>query len=230
MTNEEIQSRLFEMQDLTYREFNAKLIPGVHTMIGVRVPQLRAFAKKLRREGGYEAFLSTLPHTYYEENTLHAFLIESIPEYSEFLPEINRFLPYIDNWATCDMLRPKSIKKHRPEFLKEIRIWLKSEKTYTIRFGLNMLMSFYLDDLFTTEIPELAAQVVSEEYYVNMMQAWFFATALAKQWDAVIPYIQENRLPPWVHNKTIQKCVESYRITPEQKEFLKKLKIKKAAM
>ena len=230
MTNEEIQSRLFEMQDLTYREFNAKLIPGVHTMIGVRVPQLRAFAKKLRREGGYETFLSTLPHTYYEENTLHAFLIESIPEYSEFLPEINRFLPYIDNWATCDMRRPKSIKKHRPEFLKEIRIWLKSEETYTIRFGLNMLMSFYLDDLFTTEIPELAAQVVSEEYYVNMMQAWFFATALAKQWDAVIPYIQENRLPPWVHNKTIQKCVESYRITPEQKEFLKKLKIKKAAM
>lgn len=230
MTNEEIQSRLFEMQDPAYREFNAKLIPGVHAMIGVRVPQLRAFAKKLRKEGGYETFLSTLPHTYYEENTLHAFLIESIPEYSEFLPEINRFLPYIDNWATCDMLRPKSIKKHRPEFLEEIRIWLESEKTYTIRFGLNMLMSFYLDDLFTTEIPELAAQVESKEYYVNMMQAWFFATALAKQWDAVIPYIQENRLSPWVHNKTIQKCVESYRITPEQKEYLKKLKIKKAAM
>ena len=229
MTNEEIRSKLFHMQDSAYREFNAKLVPGIHTMIGVRVPQLRAFAKTLGKEGRYDSFLNTLPHTYYEENTLHAFLIELIPEYSDFLPEIKRFLPYIDNWATCDMLRPKSVKKHLVEYLEEIRPWLESDHTYTIRFGLNMLMSFYLNDLFTPEIPKLAAQVTSEEYYVNMMQAWFFATALAKQWDSVIPYIQEQRLSPWVHNKTIQKCVESYRITPEQKEYLKTLKIKKSS-
>lgn len=226
MTNTEILAKLFEMQDLGYRDFHAGLVPNVDAMIGVRVPQLRSFAKELMKTGDDQVFLGTLPHTYYDENTLHAFLIEGIKDYPTFLMEINRFLPYVDNWATCDMLRPKSVKKHLPEFLEEIRLWLKSDHTYTIRFGMNMLMSFYLDDRFTPEIPELVAEVVSEEYYVKMMQAWFFATALAKQWDAVIPYITEQKLSTWVHNKTIQKCRESYRITPEQKEYLRTLKIK----
>ena len=226
MTNTEILAKLFEMQDLGYRDFHAGLVPNVDAMIGVRVPQLRSFAKELMKTGDDQVFLGTLPHTYYDENTLHAFLIEGIKDYPTFLMEINRFLPYVDNWATCDMLRPKSVKKHLPEFLEEIRLWLKSDHTYTIRFGMNMLMSFYLDDRFTPEIPELVAEVVSDEYYVKMMQAWFFATALAKQWDAVIPYITEQKLSTWVHNKTIQKCRESYRITPEQKEYLRTLKIK----
>ena len=226
MTNTEILAKLFEMQDLGYRDFHAGLVPNVDAMIGVRVPQLRSFAKELMKTGDDQVFLGTLPHTYYDENTLHAFLIEGIKDYPTFLMEINRFLPYVDNWATCDMLQPKSVKKHLPEFLEEIRLWLKSDHTYTIRFGMNMLMSFYLDDRFTPEIPELVAEVVSDEYYVKMMQAWFFATALAKQWDAVIPYITEQKLSTWVHNKTIQKCRESYRITPEQKEYLRTLKIK----
>lgn len=227
MTNPEILSRLFAMQDPIYRDFNAGLIPGVDHVIGVRMPQLRTFARELQKEGSWEEFLNALPHTYLEENHLHAVLLEGIRDYSRFLTEVNRFLPYIDNWATCDTLRPKSVRKHLPEFLKEIRLWLTSDHTYTIRFAMGMLMSFYLEDFFTPEIPRLVADVKSQEYYVRMMQAWFFATALAKQWDTVIPYLQDHRLSPWVHQKTIQKCIESYRITPEQKEYLRTLKNKK---
>lgn len=229
MTNQQILSRLFEMQDPAYRDFTAKLIPNVEAIIGVRVPRLRAFTKELLKEGQYGVFLESLPHTYLEENTLHAALIQEIREYPRFLEEINRFLPYIDNWATCDMFRPKSVTGHLDEFLEQIRLWLHSSHTYTIRFGIHMLMTFYLGDRFTPEIPELAASVESREYYVEMMQAWFFATALSCQWDAVIPYLEERHLSTWVHNKTIQKCVESYRITPEQKTYLRTLKIKRGS-
>ena len=226
MTNPEILDRLFELRDPAYRAFTARLIPNVDAIIGVRMPRLRALAKELRKEGQFQAFLESLPHTYLEENTLHAVLIQEIRDYSQFLTEINRFLPYIDNWATCDTLRPKSVPGHLEDFLERIRLWLRSAHPYTVRFAMGMLQTFYLGDAFTPEIPALVASVSSREYYVRMMQAWFFATALSCQWEAVIPFLRERRLPPWVHNKTIQKCVESYRITPEQKAYLRTLRIR----
>lgn len=224
MTSEEIRQKLFSMQDPVYRDFQKSLVPNMDSIIGVRVPLLRKFAKQLKKEGDYTAFLRDLPHAFYDENTLHAFLLEGM-DYEDFLREINLFLPYIDNWATCDGCRPKVVKKHLGEFLPQIRLWLQSSHTYTIRFGMNMLLAYYLEDAFTPEILELAANVHSEEYYVMMMQAWFFATALAKQWDSTIPYLLEHSLSPWVHNKTIQKSIESYRITSEQKLYLRGLKI-----
>ena len=168
--------------------------------------------------------MHALPHTYYEENNLHAFLLEQITDYPTLLAELHAFLPYIDNWATCDSLRPKCVKKHLPEFLQEIRGWMQSERTYTVRFGINMLMSFYLDDAFQEEYLSWVAQVQSEEYYVQMMQAWYFATALAKQWDSTIGYLQTGQLSTWVHNKTIQKAIESRRVTDQHKQYLRTLK------
>lgn len=225
MTTEEIRQRLLSMQDLKYRDFHSGLLPNVDAIIGVRAPQLRAFAKELEKGGEAEAFLHDLPHKYYDENTLHAFLLNEIKDYGRLMEELERFLPYIDNWATCDGCRPKAVKKHLPELLDRIKVWLRSEQTYTIRFGMEMLLCHYLEDAFTPEIPALVAGVESEEYYVQMMQAWFFATALAMQWDAALPYLLEHRLTPWVHNKTIQKAVESYRITAAQKAYLKALRV-----
>ena len=170
------------------------------------------------------SILRELPHTYYEENNLHALLLMREKSFEALMPWLERFLPRIDNWATCDLLSPKAFRKHPPELRKQIRRWVEDAHTYTVRFGLGMLMSFYLDEDFRPEYLEIPAQVQSEEYYVNMMIAWFFATALAKQWDAAFPYIQEDRLSVWVHNKTIQKARESYRITDEQKQILKELK------
>ena len=171
-----------------------------------------------------KAFLEELPHTYYDEDILHAILISEIKDYDRCIRETERFLPYIDNWAVCDIMSPKVFKRHRSELIEKIRGWSASEHTYTCRFGMEMLMSFYLDEDFRPEYLEIPAQVQSEEYYVNMMLAWFFATGLAKQWDAAFPYIQEDRLSVWVQNKTIQKARESYRITDEQKQILKELK------
>ena len=225
----EIQSRLFQLKDLNYKEFNCKLMPTVdpETVIGVRTPALRDFAKGLSKTPEAEIFLNTLPHDYFEENNVHGFLIEQIKDYDRVIAELQKFLPYIDNWATCDLISPKIFKKHLTEAEKEIRNWLRSEHTYTIRFGMGMLMSFYLDEAFKPEYLEWAADVHSEEYYVNMMIAWYFATALAKQYDAALPYIENRKLDVWTHNKTIQKAVESCRITDEQKVYLKTLKIKK---
>lgn len=221
-----IQQQLFTLRDEKYKAFHSKLIPTIdpQTIIGVRTPELRKLAKQIEQEPETQEFLHTLPHRYYEENNLHDFLLERIKDYPTFLAELNAFLPYIDNWATCDGLRPKCVKKHLPEFLQEIRGWMQSERTYTIRFGINMLMSFYLDDAFQEEYLSWAAQVQSEEYYVQMMQAWYFATALAKQWGSTILYLQNDQLGTWVHNKTIQKAIESRRISAQQKQLLRTLK------
>lgn len=225
---EQIQKELFAMQDLKYRDFHAKLIPTVEreTVIGVRVPELRKYSKKLFRTQpeSVEIFMKELPHTYYEENNVHAFCIEQIKDYEECIKKLDVFLPYVDNWATCDMMAPKVFKKHLPELMEKIRQWLSSEDIYTIRFAIGMLMKYYLEEEFQPEYPALVAQVQSQEYYVRMMIAWYFATALAKQYEVILPYIEENRLEMWTHNKTIQKAVESYRITPQQKMYLKTLK------
>ena len=226
--NERIQKRLFELQDLKYRDFNSSLIPTVEkeTVIGVRTPQLRKLAKELSKDPDIENFMRTLPHKYYEENNLHGLIREGINDFNACLAEMNLFLPYIDNWATCDIISPKIFKKHLPELLDEIKVWMGSDHTYTIRFGIEMLMSFYLDDQFKPEYPEMVAGIKSQEYYVNMMIAWYFATALAKRYDEVISFIEGKRLEKWTHNKTIQKAVESYRITQERKTYLKTLKVK----
>lgn len=224
-----IQTQLFELQDLKYRDFQAKLMPTVNKekIIGIRTPMLRAFAKNYGKTDEAKEYLQLLPHQYYEENNLHGLLIEQIKDYDVCLKELKRFLPYIDNWATCDMLAVKVVKKHLDIFIGEVYHWLESDHTYTIRFGINMLMRYYLDDAFRIEYPKKVAQIRSEEYYVNMMRAWYFATALAKQYEKILPFLEEQKLDIWTHNKTIQKAIESYRITPEQKEYLRKLKIKK---
>ena len=224
-----VQDQLFGMQDLKYRDFHAKLMPTVNKekLIGVRTPALRAFAKSYGKTEEAKEYLQILPHQYYEENNLHGLLIEQIKDYDTCLKELKRFLPYIDNWATCDMLAVKVVKKHLDTFIDEIYRWMESDYTYTIRFGVNMLMRYYLEDAFRMEYPEKVAQIRSKEYYVNMMRAWYFATALAKQYEKILPFIEEQKLDIWTHNKTIQKAIESYRITPEQKEYLRGLKIKK---
>ena len=224
-----VQTRLFELQDLKYRDFHAKLMPTVNKekIIGVRTPALRVFAKKYGKTDEAKEYLQILPHQYYEENNLHGLLIEQIKDYDTCLEELERFLPYIDNWATCDMLAVKVVKKHLDRFIDEVYRWMESDHAYTIRFGISMLMRYYLEDAFPMEYPEKVAQIRSEEYYVNMMRAWYFATALAKQYDKILPFIEKQKLDVWTHNKTIQKAIESYRITPEQKEYLRGLKIKK---
>ena len=227
MITEEIRRSLFDLQDIKYRDFQAKLIPGKDTeiMIGVRTPELRKLAKQMLKREDIGEFLRDLPHRYFDEDQLHAFIVSGIKEYGKCMEELMRFLPFVDNWATCDQMSPGVFKKHKPELLAEIREWLGSEHTYTVRFGIGMLMQHFLDEDFDPAYPELVAGVHSEEYYVNMMIAWYFATALAKQYDAVLPFIEGRRLDPWTHNKTIRKAVESYRISDEQKEYLRSLKV-----
>lgn len=226
MAEKYIRDRLFEMQDLKYRDFHARLMPTVskNLIIGVRTPDLRKFAKEVSNTPYASEFIKILPHKYYEENNLHAFLIEQIKDYDVCISELNKFLPYVDNWATCDMMRPKIFKKHLPELSDQIKIWMASDATYTIRFGIEMLMCYYLDEHFSSEYPEAVAAVKSEEYYVKMMAAWYFATALANQYDAVVPYLERNLLDADTQNKTIRKAVESYRITDERKVYLRTLK------
>jgi 3-methyladenine DNA glycosylase AlkD len=229
MIIQEIKDRLYELQDVKYREFQSNIIPTVkpETIIGVRTPELRKYAKELlKREDVYE-FLSDLPHSSFDENQLHAFILSGMKDYDKCMEQVELFLPYVDNWATCDQMSSKVFKKHRKELLERVKKWLKSDKTYTIRFGVGMLMEHFLDEDFSLEYPEMVAELRSEEYYVNMMIAWYFATALAKQYDAILPYIQDRRLSDWTHNKTIQKAIESYRITDEQKAYLRTLKVKK---
>lgn len=225
---QEVQQQLFALQDQAYLEFHYKLIPTVkkETIIGVRTPQLRKFAKDFAKTPEAMDYLKLLPHQYYDENNLHGFIIETIKDYSTCVVAVDAFLPYVDNWATCDLMSPKVFKKHLPELLEQIRIWIKSDATYTIRFGIEMLMSYYLDEEFTSEFLELVAAVRSEEYYVKMMVAWYFATALAKQYEATLPFIQQRRLEVWTHNKAIQKAIESLRLTAEQKDVLRALKWK----
>ena len=223
---QDFQQKLFELQDLSYKEFHSKLIPNVDSelVIGVRTPALRKLAKELAKTPEGEIYLTCLPHKYYEENNLHGFIIESIKDYDKVIAALDAFLPYVDNWATCDMIAPKVFKKHLPKLLLKIEEWLASEDTYMVRFAMGMLLKYYLDEAFEPRFLEMVSSVESEEYYIKMMIAWYFATALAKQYDATLPYITENRLPVWIHNKTIQKSIESYRITNEQKNFLRILK------
>ncbi len=222
-----IQAELWELRDEGYRDFHAKLIPTVarEKIIGVRTPQVRTLAKKWAKDPRIGEFLGQLPHKYYDEDNLHAFVVEQLRDYEECLEQTERFLPYIDNWATCDMMAPKVFARHTDELLEPIRRWISSTETYTIRFGIGMLMRFYLDEAFRPECPEWVAAIRSEEYYVNMMRAWYFATALAKQYETVLPFLEEKRLDAWTHNKAIQKARESNRVTAEQKAYLKGLKV-----
>ena len=226
---QEIRNELFDMQDLKYRELQTGIIPSrdPQTLIGVRTPALRSFAKQLAKREDLSDFLNDLPHLYFDEDQLHAFIISEIKDYDTCMAELEKFLPHVDNWATCDQMSPKVFKKHKEELLVKIREWIASDKPYTVRFGIGMLMQHFLDEDFDPAYPELVAGIRSEEYYVKMMIAWYFATALAKQYETVLPYLENRRLDAWTHNKAIQKAIESYRITPEQKEHLRTLKIRK---
>jgi len=223
-----IKEKLFELQDKEYRKIQVKTITNIDpdTIIGVRTPELKKLANEMFKSGNYKSFIEDLPHKYFDENQLHAFIISKIKNYDECLNEFNKFLPYIDNWATCDQSCPNAFKKNSDKLIKEIKVWIKSKKTYTIRFGISMLMRNYLDDNYKEEYLGLVSKIRSNEYYVNMMIAWFFATALAKRYDDTIKYIENEKLDRWTHNKTIQKAIESYRITIEQKEYLRILKKK----
>ena len=227
MIVDEIRDELLENQDKQYHDFMIKLLPGMEQdrMIGIRTPELRKLAKKYAGRADVGIFMKDLPHKYFEENQLHAFIISGMKDYSSCIEALEEFLPYVDNWATCDQMSPKVFRKHKGELLSHIRTWIASDRTYTIRFGIGMLMQHFLDEDFDPEYPELAAAVRSDEYYVKMMIAWYFATALAKQYDEVIPYLENQNLDVWTHNKAIQKAIESFRITPEQKQYLRTLKI-----
>ena len=226
MSKTGIQKRLFAESDAKYREFSLKLIPGIEadTVIGVRTPDLRKMAKDIIAAGDYAEFISDLPHRYFDENQLHAFIISGIKDFDSCINEVCRFLPYVNNWATCDQMSPKVFKQNRDKLLPYIYRWLKSKETYTVRFGIGMLMEHFLDADFAPKYPKLVAGVHSDEYYINMMCAWYFATALAKQYDSIIPYFEKGLLDTAVHNKAIQKARESYRISGDTKEYLKTLR------
>ena len=226
----DIQAELFKLQDKDYRAFQIKLLPTVQpdSVIGVRTPELRRLAKVFVRSGAAEHFLSDLPHKYFDENQLQAFMLSELKDYEECVVKVAAFLPYVDNWATCDQMTPQVFKKHRRELLDWIRKWLAASDVYAQRFAIKMLMDHFLDEDFDLSYLEMTAQVRSEEYYVNMMIAWYFATALAKQYEAALPFLEGKRLAVWTHNKAIQKAIESRRINPAQKAYLRQLKIKMA--
>lgn len=224
-----IRDRLYNLADPAYGKFQSKLIPNVSSdhFIGVRTPALRDLAKELYGTDEAAEFLNDLPHTYFDEDQLHAFLVSRAKPFNICIEEVDKFLPYVNNWATCDQMSPTVFKKNTDLLLPKTLFWIDSDHIYTVRFGIGMLMQYFLDDLFDPEYPERVSRIRSEEYYINMMIAWYFATALAKQYDAVLPFLEEQKLSTWVHNKTIQKAVESYRITDEQKAYLRSLRIKK---
>jgi hypothetical protein len=229
MILDEIRNELFKMQDIVYRDFNSKLIPTVDKslFIGVRTPELRKYAKQLAKREDIEEFLHSLPHKYFDENQLHAFIVSEIKDFKSCVDKVNEFLPYVDNWATCDQLSPKVFKKYHKELITYIKEWLESDKVYTVRFGIGMLMEHFLDEDFDIIYTETVSNIRSDEYYVNMMIAWYFATALAKRYESILPFIENRRLEIWTHNKAIQKAVESYRISTDRKTYLKELKVKK---
>ena len=223
-----IRETLLSLQDGEFAAFQARLLPNIapERIIGVRTPELRKLAKQLRGSSDGEAFLKALPHEFFEENNLHAFLLCETKDFERCVQALEEFLPYVDNWATCDQLRPKAFARNKQALLPHIRSWLDSDREYTRRFGIGMLMSHFLDEDFREEYLRWVSDIHSEEYYVNMMIAWYFATALAKQYEAALPFIENRRLDPWVHNKTIQKALESFRVSDERKTYLKTLKIK----
>lgn len=225
---EEITARLFEMRDLTYRDFNAKLIPNIEKekIIGVRTPQLRKLAREMQKSGEWESFLKELPHQYHEENLLHAVLLGTMKaDIAAVMQYVEEFLPYIDNWAVCDTISAKVFRKHPEEVYEKIKVWVNSEHEYTVRFGVVTMLQFLLDEHFRPEMLELAAGIHREEYYINMAIAWYFSFALIKQYEASLPLIESKTLDPWIQNKSIQKAIESYRISDERKAYLRKLKI-----
>ncbi len=224
--SEKIRAELFKLQDREYKEFHCRLMPTVEPerVIGVRTPDIRRLAKELSGTPEAEDFLNSLPHMYYDENNLHGALIGLMKSFDEAVEAAEKFLPYIDNWATCDLMSPKAFRKNLPELYRRILRWTASGETYTVRFGIEMLMTFYLDENFRPEMAELVAGIKSEEYYVNMMIAWYFAAALCKQYDAAIKILEGGRLDKWCHNKAIQKAVESRRISQETKDYLRTLK------
>ena len=230
MSEKTITDGLFALKDENYRRFHAKLIPDIpiDNIIGVRTPVLRKYAKEVAKLPETNIFLESLPHIYYEENNLHGALLSLLypKDIIAFMEQLERFLPYVDNWATCDMLSPKIFKKHLSYVYERVQKWLQSDAVYTIRFGIVTLLGFYLDDAFEPEMLQLVANVRSEEYYVNMAVAWYFSMALVKQYDAMLPYIQNRVLEPWTHNKSIQKAIESRRIPQETKAYLRGLKIR----
>ena len=221
-----IYKELQALKEKEYADFQAKLVPTIEplTILGIRVPKLRAIAKSYMRDQECQVFLDSLPHNYYDENMLHAILISEMKDYDKCINRLEAFLPYVDNWAVCDIMSPKLFKRYREDLMTRIKVWMASEETYTIRFGLGMLMTHFLDEDFRPEYLDMASSIRSDEYYVNMMIAWFFATALAKQWEFSLPYIENKRLDDWTHKKAIQKARESLRISKEKKEYLKGLK------
>ena len=224
---DDLRKELFELKDEKYRDFQSGLIPNVEKdyFIGVRTPELRKLAKKYAKREDVGDFLNELPHRYFDENQIHAFIISEIKSYDECLFRLTVFLPHVNNWATCDQMSPKIFKKEKDKLLVSIKEWISSKETYTVRFAIKMLMEHFLGEDFEKEYAEMVARVVSEEYYVKMMIAWYFATALAKNYEEVLPFIENMKLEKWTHNKAIQKSVESYRILPVQKEYLKCLKV-----
>ena len=225
---ETVRGRLFELRDETNAAFMARLVPTLppESVLGVRMPDCRALAKELCRMPDIGEFLTDLPHRYLDENNLHALILNEEKDSAAAVAAIDAFLPYVDNWATCDALRPKAFKKHPSALPDECRRWMRSGATYTVRFGIEMLMTHYLDENFRPEYLEEVSIIKSKEYYVNMMIAWYFATALAKQYEAAISYIEQRRLDQWTHNKTIRKAIESCRITEERKAYLRTLTIR----
>lgn len=231
MNRDEIVAELFRLKDKKYADMQVKIIPAVaaERIIGVRTPDLRDYAKILSKDEDIDVFLKSLPHQYFEENQLHAFVISLEKDFDKCIAEVEAFLPFVDNWATCDQLSPKVFKKEPERLLPYVYTWIRSDKTYSVRFAIGMLMQHFLDEKFDLKYADMVAAVRSKEYYINMMIAWYFATALAKQYDLVIPYLEGKKLDTWTHNKAIQKSVDSYRITPEQKTYLKTLKVGRAA-
>ena len=226
---ENVRARLFGMQDLGYKEFHCKLMPTVppEVVIGVRTPEIRKLARELSKTPEEaEEYLQSLPHQYYEENNLHGAILSLLRDYGQTVEALEAFLPYVDNWATCDLINPRAFQKHPGQLPEQARCWMASEHVYTVRFGIGVLLGFYLDEAFRPEYLVWVAQVRGGEYYVDMMAAWYFATALAKQYDAALPWLEQGKLGDWVHNKTIQKAIESRRITEEQKAYLRTLKRK----
>lgn len=227
MNVNEIHEELFRNRDAEYQSFQVKLLPTLNpnTVIGVRTPVLRKLAKALYKENDFTEFINNLPHEYFDENQLHALLISEIKDFERCIEELNKFLPCVDNWATCDQMSPKVFKKHKEGLPEQIKTWLVSQKPYTVRFAIGMLMEHFLDDAFDMQYPKLVSEIRSEEYYVNMMIAWYFATALAKRYEETLPFLENKTLDRWTHNKTIQKALESYRISDGQKRYLRTLKL-----
>ena len=223
----ELRTALFALQDKKYKTFQEKLMPTVdsHTVIGIRTPVLRRFASDFAKTEDVALFMQSLPHTYYEENNLHAFLIEKLGDFEKTIAALDEFLPYVDNWATCDMMSPKIFAKNKDKLLPHIEKWLASSHIYTVRFGIVMIMKYYLDADFSPVYLEKIAKISFDTYYINMAIAWFFAEALIKQYDAALPYLTEQKLSPWIHNKTISKACDSFRISGETKNYLKTLRI-----